>query len=47
MVMDDDEMRYFFTFFFYKKAFHELEDDTFQLLFLLALCILAFKQASF
>ena len=45
MAMDDDEMIYFLH--FYKKTFRELEGDTFQLLLLLALCILAFKQTSF
>jgi hypothetical protein len=40
MVMDDDEITFYI---FYTKAFWELEDDTVQLLLLLALCILAFK----
>ncbi len=43
--MDDDDMRYFLH--FLHEAFGELGDNTFQLLLLLALCILAFKWTSF
>ncbi len=41
MVMDDDEMRYFLH--FLHEAFGEPGDNIFQLLLLLALCMVAFK----
>ncbi len=44
MVMDDDDMRYFLH--SLHEAFGELGDSMFQLLLLLALCILVFKWTS-